>query len=364
VTRARALVAIAAAAGAAGLLVGVRQLLVDRDPLDRLAARPAGVWTVHEGSWHFPRGGPYVLGFESPAGEATLEVDGRQVARGRGLVSQRVLYDAGSRAVRFTAPPGARLLWHPPGRRGPLEYVPPSSLDRAPPERAEFGAWAGTSPVDGLIALGLVLVAAGLCLVLGRERLRRMDRRAMAWAGIVFAAALAVRLVDLGGAGQTWDEDVNWSAGRNDVTNWLGLDFRPSSWQWNFEHPPVTKYAAGVAALWADGYGPARAVSAGLVAAACALLVLIGSRLFRVRVGVLAGMVAALSPHLVAHGKVVGHEAMAVFLWTAALLAALFSAPRSSRASSTSSWRRSSAPCSSSRSDPAAGVARSRWGSP
>jgi 4-amino-4-deoxy-L-arabinose transferase-like glycosyltransferase len=40
-------------------------------------------------------------------------------------------------------------------------------------------------------------------------------------------------------------------------------------------------------------------------------------------VGFLAGLVAALSPHLVAHGKVIGHEAVAVFLWSAAVLASL-----------------------------------------
>jgi 4-amino-4-deoxy-L-arabinose transferase-like glycosyltransferase len=201
--------------------------------------------------------------------------------------------------------------------------VPPSSLDERPPARAGFGAWVGASPVDGLIALALLALAAALLLYLARGALRRIDRRAMAGAAIVFAVALGARLVDLDGAGQTWDEDVNWSAGRNYVTNWLALDFRPSSWQWNLEHPPLTKLAAGVAAQWADGFGPARAVSAALVAAACALLVAIGRRLFSTRVGLLAGLIAALSPHLVAHGKVVGHEAMAAFLWTAAVLAAL-----------------------------------------
>ena len=34
------------------------------------------------------------------------------------------------------------------------------------------------------------------------------------------------------------------------------------------------------------------------------------------RVGVLAGAICALSPHLVAHGKIVGHEAPTVLWWT------------------------------------------------
>jgi len=320
--RGRFLVGLAAVLGAAAGLIALRQILVVRDPLDRLAHVAAGERTDYRGSWYFPRAGPYVLGFESPAGEAILDVDGRAVARGRGQVSARAVFPDGARRLRFLAPPGARLLWHPPGRRGPLEYVPPSSLSALPPERAAFDAWAGTSPIDGLIAALLAALGAAAALVGARAALRRVEPRVWVGAGLVFALALGVRLVDLGGAGQTWDEDVNWSAGRNYVTNWLALDFRPSSWQWNFEHPPITKLAAGIAAQWSDGYGPARALSAALVGAACALLVAIGRRLFSLRVGLLAGTIAALSPHLIAHGKIVGHEAMAVFLWTAAVLAA------------------------------------------
>ena len=60
-----------------------------------------------------------------------------------------------------------------------------------------------------------------------------------------------------------------------------------------------------------------------MLALACALVVLIGRRLYRLRVGVLGGAVAALTPHLIAHGKVVGHEAPAVLLWTLAVWLAL-----------------------------------------
>ena len=312
----RSALAIGAALALAAALLGLRQLVVERDPLDRLRAGPA----AREGSWYFPRGGPYILGVESPAGEAVLSIDGREVVRGRGLKTRRVVYQEGAHQVSLAAPPGARLLWHPPGRRGEneLEYVPPSSL-------SADGSFEqpGASRLDGLFAILLLALATGLGLYLGRDALRRIDRRAAAAAGIVAVLALAVRLVDLDGAGQTWDEDVNWSAGRNYVTNGLALDFSPASWKWNYQHPPVSKYAAGIGAQLADGYGPARAISALMVALACGLLVLVGRRLFSLRVGILAGAAAALTPHLVAHGKVVGHEAPAVLLWTAALLAAL-----------------------------------------
>ena len=318
----RSLIAVGIALAAAAAILALRQLVVVRDPLERLRAQPAGgETTAYTGSWYLPRGGPTIVGFESPRGDAVLAIDGKEVVRGRGIRTQRVVYElVGGHEIVFTAPPGARLLWHPPGRRGEneLEYVPPSSLSGD----GKFEA-PGTSRLDGLFAILLAAIAVGLGVYLARDRLRRIDRRAALAAGIIAVAALAVRLVDLNGAGQTWDEDVNWSAGRNYVTNGLALDFSPASWRWNFQHPPVSKVAAGIGAQLADGYGPARAISALMVAIACGLLVFVGRRLFSLRVGVLAGAVAALTPHLIAHGKVVGHEAPAVLLWTAALLAAL-----------------------------------------
>ena len=307
-----------------GALLALRNAVVDA-PLERLARTVQGDRAVYEGSWHFPRGGPYILGFASP-GPARLAIDGRRVAAGQGQQLGRHVFEAGTRAVRFEVPAGqgdARLLWHPPGRRGPPEYVPPSSLAPAPPAQARFGAWAGASPVDGVIAALIALILVALCLYLGRHVLARVDRRGVLAFAAVAGVALAVRLLDLGGAGQTWDEDVNWSAGRNYVTNWLALDFAPGSWTWNYEHPPVMKYIAGIGAQWADGYGPARALSALLVALGCALLVPIGRRLYGLPAGVLAGVIAALSPHLVAHGKIVGHEAPTVLLWTLAIWLAL-----------------------------------------
>src|SRR4029077_18987868 len=125
------------------------------------------------------------------------------------------------------------------------------------------------------------------------------------------------------GFGQTWDEDVNWAAGRNYVTNLLALDFRARSWIWNYEHPPVMKYLAGIGAQLADGFGPARALSAVWSALGCALLVPIGARLYSLRVGALAGAIAALLPPLVAHGQIVGHESPTVLWWSLGTVLAL-----------------------------------------
>jgi 4-amino-4-deoxy-L-arabinose transferase-like glycosyltransferase len=134
----------------------------------------------------------------------------------------------------------------------------------------------------------------------------------------VFAVAAIARLWDLGAAGQTWDEDTYWSAGRNYVQNLVRGDFDDAAWRWNYEHPPVTKYLAGLGGLWSDGFGGARAMSALAMALACALLVPIGRRLVDLRVGAIAGGIAALSPHLIGHGQVVGHEAPSVAAWALA----------------------------------------------
>ena len=314
-------IAVAIAVGAIAALLGVRAALHD-GPFDRLRAAGDGTFT---GSIHLPRSGRYVFGCQCTG---SIQVAGQTVALTdpSGVHGRPLDLPAGAAPITVRAPRGARLLWHPPGRRGPLEYLPASSLSPEPPARARFGALPGAAPLDFAVALGVLAVLAGLALWLAGPALRRAlsGHRTTALAALgVLALALAARLVELGGAGQTWDEDVNWSAGRNYVTNLVALDFAPRSWIWNYEHPPVMKYVAGLGAQIADGYGPARALSALLVALGCALLVPIGARLWSRRAGVAAGVVAALTPHLIAHGKVVGHEAPTVLWWTLGLWLAL-----------------------------------------
>ncbi len=294
-------------------LIGLRGCITDA-PLDRLKRSESDKGTVYQGSWHLPRGGPYVFGFEAEQ-SAQLFIDGRLVARGKGQVLRRVVKQAGVADVRLVARGTVRLLWHPPGRRGPPEYVPPSSLSADAKATASFTR-PGKSVGDGIVALLILFTLVGLFAYIWRDQLRAVDRRmAICMAG-VFVFALVVRLIGLDSAGQTWDEDVNWSAGRNYVTNLLSLDFEQASWRWNYEHPPIMKYVAGIGAQLSDGYTAARALSAILVALACTLLVPIGRRMFSLRVGVLAAVIAGLTPHLIAHSKVVGHEAPTVLLWT------------------------------------------------
>lgn len=307
------------------LLLVLRALLVT-PPLDALARVPADPrdppgTTAYEGSLYIARGGPVILGFQS-IGNARLVVNAGKELTGSGLVKERIVLPSGPVAIHFAAPPRARLVWSPVGRRGDPEYVSASSLSPEPPERATFDV-PGTAILDGVIASLLLLLVVGSLLVLARRRLRAISRRTYLAIAAVFAGAVLVRWLGLSAFGQTWDEDVNWASGRNYITNLLSLDASAGSWQWNFEHPPIMKYLAGVGAQFADGFGPARALSAVWSALGCALLVPIGARLYNFRSGVLAGLVAALLPTLVAHGQIVGHESPTLLWWSLAILLAL-----------------------------------------
>ena len=305
-------------------LLATRMVLATA-PLDRLQITPQGERDVRDppntveyrGSIYIARGGPVVIGFLS-ASPARLVVGSREVV-GAGLMTQWMVMPAGPAAIHFAGPPGARLMWNPVGRRGEPEYVSASSLSSDPPETAGFDQ-PGTAQLDGFIALGILVVLVGAACMAARGRLARVSRSTWIWMIVIFLAAVAVRRFDLGGHGQTWDEDVNWSAGRNYITNVVSLDASSESWSWNYEHPPVMKYLEGIGAQFSDGFGPARALSALWVALACMLLVPIGTRIYSRRVGVLAAAIAALLPTLVAHGQIVGHEAPTVMWWALGIL--------------------------------------------
>ncbi len=284
--------------------------------VDPVAARRPG--EPFTGSWWFPRGGPYILGFDSPGGPAKLDIDGETIVQGTGEQKIRRVYSPGVHAVTFDAPAGARLLWHPPGRRGAPEYVPGSSISPQPPELATF-----TAP-GSEIGAALVATAILVVIVFGGLTLARPIVHGRGGPGtMIFVVALVVRLYGLGDAGQTWDEDEYWSSGRNYVVNVLRHDASAESWRWNFQHPPLTKYIAGVGALWMDGFAVSRVLFALMGAGTCVLAFSIGRRLFSTRVGAFAGVCAALMPHLIAHSRIIGHETPSAFLWSLAVWLAL-----------------------------------------
>jgi 4-amino-4-deoxy-L-arabinose transferase-like glycosyltransferase len=304
------------------LALGLRASCSPR-PLERLAPAPFAAGDpsgsrAYSGSLHLPRGGPYQFYVYAPGrAHAVLQVGATRVVPNGNRVPARVLLDAGVAPIRVAGPPGTILLWHPPGRRGDLEYIPASSLSPEPPERARFED-PGTARADAAAAWAVVLALAAALLFTLRARIAAVPGAILLGTGAVFVLALVVRLVDLGGGGQTWDEDTYWSSGRDYVQNLVRGDLSDGAWIWNYEHPPVSKYLAGLGGLWQDGFGGARAMSALVMAFACATLVAIGARLDRPATGVAAGVIAALTPHLVAHGQIIGHEAPTALVWALA----------------------------------------------
>ncbi|MBA3539888.1 MAG: glycosyltransferase family 39 protein [Deltaproteobacteria bacterium] len=293
-------------------------------PTTRVAADPLEA-QVLVGSLDIARGGPVVIGFQAD-GPVRLVVGTREIHNNNRfeLVRERIVLPRGPIAIRLAAAPSAhvRLLWNPVGRRGDPEYLPASSLSPEHPELATFTN-SGAAPLDGAVAFGILVTLIGAGLVFARRRLAAVSRTTWIAMAAVFAVGIGVRLVGGFAFGQTWDEDVNWAAGRNYITNLVGLDFSHRSWTWNFEHPPVMKYLEGIGAQFEDGFGVARALSAVWSSLGCALLVPIGTRLFRPRVGILAASIATLLPPLVAHGQIVGHEWPTVLWWTLGITLAL-----------------------------------------
>src|SRR6266545_650659 len=223
-------------------------------------------WT---GTWFFPRGGAYLL-FVDVMGRsrASLAIDGETVLR-----------------AEASGPPARSLVSRV--YRGGAHAVCVLSL----------GLWGGRLP-------------------------RWQPARSDVWGAVAaFSVAMALRRWRLGAFGQTWDEDCYWSAGRNYVLNLLRFDFRPSSWAWNYEHPPIAKYLVGLAGLWHDGYGPARALEAALGAATCVVVFALGRELFSRRVGMGAALLYASLPHAVAHSQITGLETPSTFFATLAFWA-------------------------------------------
>ncbi len=308
---------------------------------------PAAARSVRYDGWiYIPHRGHFVLAL-SVRGQAQLTLDeGRtRVIRARSgpittehghrvhprrIHKEQRLLSRGWHRLRLEAqlPRGTgsiRLFWLPPGRRGVVEYVEPAMV-RPDGPRPKVPGHVGPAPRDRWIALGLLAILALLVAFWARRPLHtwlgalRTDPETRLDAATVlglFAVALAARLWGLGGAGQTWDEDVYFSAGRNQWLNLLAADFRAGSWQWNLEHPPVTRYLAGLGSLFGEHLNTARAMSAVAGALVVPVIYLAGRDLFGDRrVGGVAAAVAVGLPTLLAHSQVAGHESSSLLLYT------------------------------------------------
>jgi 4-amino-4-deoxy-L-arabinose transferase-like glycosyltransferase len=293
--------------------------------------RFSATWT---GTIVLPRTGRYVFATQSDDG-SWLELDGRILVDNGGThESRRVeavhILSAGPHAIRvkyFQAGMGGniQIYWTPAGRRGDLEYIPPTVLFPRPPAEVSPRRAPAIPPRDLPAAILLAVALLVACLLLARrpigaglrllrdQRTARLDCVAFL---LLVGGALALRLWDLSAAGQTWDEDVYWSAGRNYITSLLTGNLRASYFAWNVEHPALAKWIYGPATLVADDFGPARGVAAFIGALTCGFAFLAGRDLVGRRVGLVAGALCLVMPHVVAHGKIMGLEAPSGLLFT------------------------------------------------
>ena len=318
--------------------------------IDR-ASWPSRAHRVTWGGWIWvPARGYFVFGVHY-RGSVELEVAGktlikaktrasrsqghrRQLQHPRQLAKNILLVDKGWQAVRLRYEPagpkaiGCRLVWQPPGRRGILEYVDPSSL-RPGASRPSRAGPSAPPRVDAWVATLLVGLCIGWLLWWVRRRIARFvaavraDRALALEAGLclgLLAVGLAIRLWGLDAAGQTWDEDVYFGAGRNYLYNLLALDWRPDSWLWNYEHPPIGKYIAGLGSLWSESMTVSRFLSALLGGASVLATYLCGRLLLGRWVGAIGAALVAVSPHLIGHSKIVAHESASVAFYSLAVL--------------------------------------------
>jgi 4-amino-4-deoxy-L-arabinose transferase-like glycosyltransferase len=147
-------------------------------------------------------------------------------------------------------------------------------------------------------------------------------------AGLVFLFALAIRAFGIMDAGITWDEPVYVKTALSYIEYIPKYSlFNAATWQLNFEHPPVAKliYAVAIKIFGGLDYGQgtfqiARYASALMGALTCAIVFFIGRELYEKRTGILAGLIVALLPLMVAHSQIAALESPLVLFFTLAIL--------------------------------------------
>ncbi|MBI2372355.1 MAG: glycosyltransferase family 39 protein [Deltaproteobacteria bacterium] len=287
---------------------------IDRD-FSRAPAPELAAWAEWSGTIWVPAEG--LVGLKLIAGDdARVLLDDAPVP----LLGGRIHSDRAPRIRVLARPTGlVRLLWSPVGRPFVPERIPPGAFGASDPgQRDELVPRFPAESLRALIfvfgALVLIGVAWFFCIPRGS------DREALG----LLALAFLPRLLGIFSAGALWDEDTYFSAGRNLVVGLMRGELFGTLWLDNPEHPPLTKLLAGSVAVFSDALPHARipfvALSAMVAPFSFAVVrALGGSRL----AGLASGVIVALSPPLVAHGRAIGHEAPTCFFFVLAMAASL-----------------------------------------
>ncbi len=314
--------------------------VLEREPFVREGTPPpfSAEWS---GSLFVPRAGLFRFQLQSDD-DGEVDLDGRPVVSDPGAhpprpIEGRVQLGAGLHAfrVRYVQRGGGaylRVVYHDDS--GPQGAgVVPLPWDRLYPEGfaatpaallAARGAYERQRVLAGLALGGFAL--ALLLVWIGWRRRRGhgptpIPELATAWA--IFAVGWAARAIGLTAQGRTWDERDYFVAGEHYVRNLLLGDWSHAAFHYNLEHPPIAKwiYAIFTALMGVgdDDHDPGKLAASLMGAAVCVLVYLIVRELYDRKRGVLAGLLCALLPPLVAHGKVLGLESPMTLFYVAAI---------------------------------------------
>lgn len=291
-----------------------------------------------------PRCGRYRF-FAYGGGELVMELDGREIAAAipptgpaAPFAVREAWTTAGSHALRLRyrswvgQPARLRLMWSPGDFDGTPQPIATSLLAVESGKQAAAGrrprpyALAPRDSQAGALALGALALAlllwwrrplVAFARQLGRDAWARQD---LAVSVGIFALALLLRLWGGDGGSSLPGEGSLLAAARSSVQLLLAGDVSPLSWQWSRGAPlgPALIYAP--AALFYDALGAGRALSALFGALGAALLFVAGRELAGRGVAVLAGLLVASLPSLIATGRevsVIGPAALCylITLW-------------------------------------------------
>jgi 4-amino-4-deoxy-L-arabinose transferase-like glycosyltransferase len=284
-------------------------------------------WT---GYLNVPRNGDYLLRVTSDDGtqlfvDATLVVDNAGDHRATG-VEKTVPLTEGAHPVRLDYTQGGggaalKLEWQLPAGYNSLSMLPISQFVPDKPQPLTWRDWALRQvPLWLLVTALLAWQSAALARFFRRLRAEQELRRLVLAGAFVTLLGLVVRLWDLNGAGETCDEWAYTGAGRIYADNIAAGIFDSEQWQANREHPAVGKLLYG---LWQFLFGADMATFRTLAAILNSLTILLtfwaGWRLGNMRIALGAGLLLALLPPFIAHGKVAGLDATAAFFFTLSL---------------------------------------------
>ena len=323
------------------------RVALEREPFVPFG-NPAPFSATWTGYFYAPHPGLYSFEVASDD-DSQLDLDGQTVVSNPGLHEPRLarghtnltvgLHAFGLRYVQRGAGAYLRVGYHfdsgpigaadpsnrPIGRPLPWSQLFPESFAPSP---AAYAAAEGTyqrQRVLAAIALGSFIVSLILAWIEWRRR-RGIGPAApldLAASLGVFGVGWIARLIGLDAQGRTWDERDYFLGAVHYLRNLMLGDGSTLAFRYNLEHPPIAKWIyavfTGLFAKNDDDHTPGKLAASLMGAATCALLYLIVKELYDRRSAVLAGLLCALLPPFIAHGKTLGLEAPMTLFYVAAL---------------------------------------------